>query len=60
MNNNQGKEKTIVQLKKQLHQVAGNPPKINPFSRQGAQTWAEYCDICRSLENELKAAGEVF
>jgi len=50
--------KEIVSLRKALHNLAGNPPKCDPFSRQGSQVWQEWTEGCRSVEKALTDAGE--
>jgi hypothetical protein len=47
----------VEKLNKLLHEQAANPPQFNPFTAAGNQAWAEWCEGCREIERQLKAAG---
>ncbi len=60
MRNDINVQKTVEQLKKNLHAVANNPPKTDPFSGTGRTAWEEWAEACRGFEAELRSCGEVF
>lgn len=60
MVNNPKNQKDIESIRKQLHAAASQPPREDPFSREGAQVWHDWTEICRGYESDLRAAGEVF
>jgi len=50
--------KEIVKLRKDLHNIASNPPSCDPLNYAGAQTWQEWSQGCRDAEKALRDAGE--
>lgn len=53
-------KKSIDSIKKDLSVVANNPPRADPFSREGRQAWSEWSEACREIEGALCEAGEDF
>jgi hypothetical protein len=51
------RNKNIEQIRKQLHAAANQPPREDPFSRTGAQAWADWTEVCRGYESELRDNG---
>ncbi len=50
--------KKIKDLRKALHDMAGNQPSCDPFSHEGSQVWKEWSEGCRELEMALADTGE--
>ena len=59
MVNDINKQNTIEQIRKQFHIVANSPPKYNPFTSEGNQSWDNWSERCREYESELREMGEV-
>jgi hypothetical protein len=51
------RNKNIDSIRKQLHAAASQPPREDPFSRNGREAWENWVEICRGYESELVEAG---
>jgi hypothetical protein len=59
MLNSLNNQKTIEAIRKQFHIIANSPPKYDPFTSEGHQSWDNWTETCRDIESQLRGLGEV-